>query len=127
MKYLYTFGTNHVDKDLKSLHNFYVIIEADDPRSVMFDARDRRWSMEYVADEQSTLDMINKWGIKEKSLDEVKITYTQEEFDEFMLGTEEMTELELCEKFHHLLGGLCIDPYIGRDNIISEIKSLIKG
>lgn len=50
-KYYFTFGANHLNKDLMSLGNCYVEVEAENEsaaRDMMFAARGGKWSFCYL-------------------------------------------------------------------------------
>lgn len=73
-KYYFTFGANHLNKDLMSLGNCYVEIEAENEsaaRDQMFAARGCKWAFCYL--EEHKQKAIDRFDLTPQTLDQVKI------------------------------------------------------
>ncbi len=62
-KYYFTFGANHLNKDLMSLGNCYVPVEAENEeaaRDQMFAARGDKWAFSYLEEHKwKAIDSLN--------------------------------------------------------------------
>jgi hypothetical protein len=73
MTYYFTFGSNHLDRNGRSLGRSYTPIEADDEqsaRAIMHDFRGGAWCTSYLSEEEAG---VEKWGLAEAPLDQVDI------------------------------------------------------
>lgn len=75
-KYYFTFGANHRNKDLRSLGNCYVEIEAENEsaaRDQMFAARGGKWAFCYL--EEHKQEAIDRFNLTPQALEQVKIEH----------------------------------------------------
>lgn len=73
-KYYFTFGANHLNKDLMSLGNCYVAVEAENEeaaRNQMFAARGDKWAFSYL--EEHKWKAIDSFNLTPQTLEQVKI------------------------------------------------------
>lgn len=73
-KYYFTFGANHLNKDLMSLGNCYVEVEAENEaaaRDQMFAARGDKWAFSYL--EEHKYNAIDRFNLTPQTLEQVKI------------------------------------------------------
>ena len=73
-KYYFTFGANHLNKDLMSLGNCYVEVEAESEsaaRDMMFAARGDKWAFCYL--EEHKQKAIDRFDLIPETLEQVTI------------------------------------------------------
>lgn len=73
-KFYFTFGANHLNKDLMSLGNCYVEVEAEtesEAREMMFKARGGKWAFCYL--EEHKKKAVDDWSLTTQTLDQVAI------------------------------------------------------
>ena len=73
-KYYFTFGANHLNKDLMSLGNCYVEVEAENEeqaRDMMFAARGDKWAFSYL--EEYKWKAIDSFNLIPQTLEQVMI------------------------------------------------------
>lgn len=73
MIYIFSYGSNHLDANGRSLGQCYTVVEAEtaaEARQQIVDARGDKWSMCYTSKKAAGVD---RWNLKEKSIDEVRI------------------------------------------------------
>ena len=73
MKFYFTYGSNHLTQDGRSLGQYYTMIEAEnmeEARTIMFKARGAKWSFNYATAEGAG---IRDWDLKEISLEDVRL------------------------------------------------------
>ena len=75
-KYYFTFGANHLNKDLMSLGNCYVEVEAENEaqaRDMMFAARGNKWAFSYL--EEHKQKAIDRFNLTPQTLEHVTIDH----------------------------------------------------
>ena len=73
-KYYFTFGANHLNKDLMSLGNCYVEVEAENEsaaRDMMFAARGVKWAFCYLEEHKQRA--IDRFNLTQQTLEQVTI------------------------------------------------------
>ena len=73
-KFYFTFGRNHLNKDIMSLGNCYVEVEAEtkgEARDKMFAARGGKWAFCYI--EEHRKKAIDNWNLTPQTLEQVAI------------------------------------------------------
>lgn len=73
-KFYFTFGANHLNKDLQSLGNSFVEVEAENEaqaRDMMFAARGGKWAFCYL--EEHKKKAVDDWSLTPQTLDQVTI------------------------------------------------------
>lgn len=94
-KYYFTFGSNHLNKDMMSLGNCYVPVEAENEaqaRDMMFAARGAKWAFCYLEEHKQRA--IDRFNLTPQTLEQVTIdhedceAYPTQEYGEAYLNKE---------------------------------------
>lgn len=73
-RYYFTFGMNHLNKDMMSLGNCYVEVEAENEaqaRDMMFAARGDKWAFYYLEEHKQSA--IDRFNLTPQTLEQVTI------------------------------------------------------
>lgn len=73
-KFYFTFGANHLNKDLQSLGNSFVEVEAENEaqaRDMMFAARGGKWAFCYL--EEHKQKAIDRFDLTQQTLEQVTL------------------------------------------------------
>lgn len=88
-RYYFTFGANHLNKDMMSLGNCYVAVEAENEaqaRNMMFAARGAKWAFCYLEEHKQRA--IDRFNLTQQTLEQVTIDHeeypTQEDGEAYL-------------------------------------------
>lgn len=75
-KYYFTFGANHLNKDMMSLGNCFVEVEAEtesQARDMMFAARGCKWAFCYLPEHK--MKAIDRFNLVQQTLEQIAIDH----------------------------------------------------